>query len=115
MNNTNFNEDGSIKSIDLAISSLEIEVEENVRRALLNKCAYVFKYELGSAYQCCLQQAWQFLGFYNEPKLEKLVNSIADDHLIPRSKMEDLIVETAIQLEVDAFKLQQENRWPCHD
>lgn len=112
---TNTNENGSIKNMDLAIESLSNEVEENVRRALLNNCAYVFQYELGSAYQCCLQQAYHFLGYYNENALADLFNAIGEEHLIPRRKVEDLIVETAIQLEVEAFKLQQENRWPCHD
>ena len=106
-NNANTNENGSIKNMDLAISSLSEEVEQNVRRALLNNCAYVFQYELGSAYQCCLQQAYHFLGFYNEKALAALVNSIGDKHLIPLREVEDLIVETAIELEVDAFKLMQ--------
>ena len=69
MNNSNTNEDATIKSMHLAIESLSNEVEDNVRRALLNNCAYVFQYELGSAYQCCLQQAYQFLGYYNENAL----------------------------------------------
>lgn len=115
MNNTNFNADGTIKNMSLAVESLIIEIEDNVRRALLNNCAYVFQYELGSAYQCCLQQAYQFLGYYNENALAALVNSIGEEHLIPRRKVEDLIVETVIELEIDAWTVQQENRWDCHD
>jgi hypothetical protein len=107
MNESNTNKNGSIKNMDLAIETLSNEVEENVRRALLNNCAYVFQYELGSAYQCCLQQAYHFLGYYNENALAALFNSIGDEHLIARRKVEDLIVETAIELEVDAFEREQ--------
>lgn len=107
---TNFNSDETIKNMDIAIQSLSDDVEHNVRRALLNNCAYVFKYELGSAYQCCLQQAYQFLGYYNEKALEDLFNKLNETHLIPRREVEDLIVQTAIELEVEAFELQEENR-----
>jgi hypothetical protein len=37
-------------------------------------------------------------------------NNISDNRLILRLKIENLIVETTIELEVESFKRQQENR-----